>query len=122
MNVPRTTCVVESRIKLRSRRGPSWEEVSDRATKVIEKTTPAMAIIDPATIPSTALAPSAPPVKDQPNLSANHSVTGSSTVTLTKANATATLAMSVGMNQKPDRTRSQILKNRPLMTMAPHSL
>ncbi len=77
MNVPRTTCVAESRMKLRSRRGPSWDEASDRATNVIEKTTPAMVIIDPAMIPSTALAPSAPPVNVQPKLSVNHSVTGS---------------------------------------------
>ena len=122
MNVPRTTCVMRSRMKLRSRRGPSWDEVSERATNVIEKTTPAMVIIDPAMTPSMALAPSAPPVNVQPKLSANHSATGLSTATLTRAKATAAPAMTDGRNQKPERTRSQYLKNCPLTTMAPHSL
>jgi hypothetical protein len=48
-------------MKLRSRRGPNWDEASDSATSVIENTVPAMAIIDPATVPSSRLAPAAPP-------------------------------------------------------------
>jgi hypothetical protein len=122
MNVPRTTCVVESRMKTRNRRGPSWDEASERATSVIEKTTPAIVIIDPAMTPITALAPSAPPVNVQPKLSATQSVTLSSTATLAKADATATPAMIAGMNQKPERTRFQNLKNCPLKTLAPQSL
>jgi len=60
--VPSTTWLAVSRMKLRSSRGPSWDDASDSATSVIEKTVPAMAIIDPATVPSSRLAPSAPPV------------------------------------------------------------
>lgn len=109
-------------MKLRSKRGPSWDEASERVTNVIEKTTPATVIIDPAMIPSTALAPSAPPVNVQPRLSVNQRVTDVSTVTLTNANATATTVMSVGMNQKLDRTRFQNLNNSPFTLMAPQSL
>ena len=59
--VPSTTWLAVSRMKLRSRRGPNCDEASDIATSVIENTVPAMAIIDPATVPSSRLAPSAPP-------------------------------------------------------------
>ena len=62
MNVPRTNWVAVSRMKLRRSRGPNCEDASERATKVSEKTTPAMVIIDPAMVCKTALAPSAPPV------------------------------------------------------------
>jgi len=47
---------------LRSRPGPNWDEASDKATSVIENTTPAIVIIEPAMAPRTVLAPSAPPV------------------------------------------------------------
>lgn len=49
-------------MKLRSKRGPSCDEASDSATSVIENTVPAMAIIEPATVPGSRLAPSAPPL------------------------------------------------------------
>ena len=64
-NVPSTTWLVVSRMKLRSRRGPNCDDASDSATRVIEKTTPAMVIIEPAIVLSTRLAPSAPPVYAQ---------------------------------------------------------
>jgi len=50
-NVPSTIWVVVSLMKLWSRRGPSCDDVSDRVTRVMEKTTPVMVIIDPATVP-----------------------------------------------------------------------
>ena len=45
--VPSTTWFAVSRMKLRSSRGPNWDEASDSTTSVIEKTVPAMAIIEP---------------------------------------------------------------------------
>ena len=61
MKVPMTTWLVVSRMKLRSRRGPNCEEASVSATRVSEKTTPAMVIMDPAMVPRMVSAPSAPP-------------------------------------------------------------
>jgi hypothetical protein len=59
--VPSTTWLPGSRRKWRSSRGPYCELVSDSATIVIEKTTPAVPIIDPAIITSTLRASSARP-------------------------------------------------------------
>src|SRR5665811_1717306 len=116
-NVPSTIWVLVSRMKLRSKRGPSCDEVRDRATRVIEKTTPAMVIIDPAMAPSKELDPSAPVVNVQPQLSVNQSVAGLSNATVAKANTIAPPAMTAGRNQKPERTRSHVLKTRTLMMM-----
>jgi hypothetical protein len=93
----------------------------DKATSVIEKTTPATVIIDPAMTPSTALAPSAPPVnsKSQPRI--NQFMTGRSRATLMKARSTAELAMPAGINHKLDRIRSQYLTISIFTTNAPLS-
>ena len=48
-------------MKLRSIRGPNCEEASESATRVIEKTTPAMVTIEPAMVDITWLAPSLSP-------------------------------------------------------------
>ena len=85
-------------------------EASDDATKVIEKTTPAMVIIDPAMAPSKELAPSAPPVKFKPRLSVNESVTCVSRVMVTKAKTIAPPAMATGRTQKLERIRFHTLK------------
>jgi hypothetical protein len=90
-------------------------------TRVIEKTTPAMVIIEPAMAPSKALAPSAPPVKVQSQLSVNHSVVSSSRATVAKANTIAPLAMTAGRNQKLERTRFHVLNRCALMTTLPHA-
>jgi hypothetical protein len=84
----------------------------------MENTPPAMVIIDPAMIPSTALAPSAPPLNVQRKLWVSHSVSGSSTYTPTNASAMAARAMTAGTNQKLERRRSQYLKSCPLMRLA----
>ena len=60
--MPITTWLIASRMKLRRSRGPNCEEASVRAIKVSEKTTPAMVIIEPATVLRMAVAPSALPV------------------------------------------------------------
>jgi hypothetical protein len=88
----------------------------------MEKTTPAMVIIDPAIIPSTEFAPSAAPVNVQPQVLSSQFVTGLSKATLTTANNIAAMAMIVGMNHKLERTRSQYLKISDLIAIAPHSL
>jgi hypothetical protein len=106
---------------LRSRRGPSCDEASERATKVIEKTTPAIVIIDPAMAPSKELAPSAPPVKFKPQLSVNQSVTSVSRATVAKADTIAPPAMTAGRNQKLERTRFHVLKTCTLMMTPFHS-
>ena len=80
-----------------------------------------MVIIDPAMIPSTELAPSAPPVNVQPHERNNQFVTGLSKATLMKAKNTAARAITVGMNHKLERMRSQYLKV-SVFTMTPHFL
>jgi hypothetical protein len=94
---------------------------NDKATSVIEKTTPATVIIDPAMIPSTALAPSAPPVNSRSQRRINQFMTGRSRATLMKARSTAALAMTAGMNHKLDRIRSQHLIISIFTTNAPLS-
>jgi hypothetical protein len=81
-----------------------------------------MVIIDPAMIPSTELAPSAPPVNDQPHVCNNQFVTGPSKAMLAKARNTAVIAITAGMNHKLERIRSQYLKISVFNAMAPHSL
>ncbi len=68
--------------------------------RVIEKTTPAMVIIEPAIVPRTKLAPSlrAAAVR-QPRVCSRSSGTTSSRATVAKANATAEQAMSEGRNR-----------------------
>jgi hypothetical protein len=48
-------------MKLRSSRGPNWDEASVRVTMVIENVMPVTEIMAPATTESTARAPSGPP-------------------------------------------------------------
>jgi hypothetical protein len=52
-------------MKLRSTRGEYWLAASDKATTVIEKTTPATVIIDVAIADSMPRAPSAPAPKSR---------------------------------------------------------
>ena len=61
-NVPSTTWLPVSRMKFRSSRGPNWLLAWVRVLIVIENTTPATVIVDPATVDSNDRAPSAPPV------------------------------------------------------------
>lgn len=61
MNVPSTTWLAVSRMKVCSSRGPSCDDASASAVMVMEKVTPAVLITDPATTLSTARAPSGPP-------------------------------------------------------------
>ena len=119
MKVPSTTWLLVSRMKLRSSRGPNCDEASDRATRVREKTTPAMVIIEPATVPSTALAPSAPPVYAHCWVWSHWSGTASSSATAPNDNAAAPAAMSDGRNQKLERSRSQYLRSCDLTTTTP---
>jgi hypothetical protein len=62
MNVPITTWLPRSRMKFRSSRGPNWLEASVSAATVMENTTPATVMTEPAIVDSSARAPSAPPV------------------------------------------------------------
>jgi hypothetical protein len=75
-----------------------------------------MVIIDPAIDPSKELAPSAPPVKIQPQFSVNQSVACLSNETVAKANTIAPPAMTAGRNQKLVRTLVHVLKNSTLIT------
>ena len=65
-NVPSTTWLPVSRMKFRSSRGPNWLDACVSAAIVIEKTTPATVMTDPATVDSSVLAPSAPPAYSHP--------------------------------------------------------
>lgn len=60
IKVPRSAWVPVSRMKLPRRRGPNWDEVSERTTIVMEKTTPAVVIMEPATVERSVRAPSGP--------------------------------------------------------------
>ena len=110
MKVPSTTWVVVFGMKLRSKRGPSCEEVSDRATSVIEKTTPVIVIIDPVTVAIKALAPSAPPLSFHPQVVLNQSVIGPSRAIVKPARSIAPVDRITGRNQRLERMRSQYLK------------
>jgi hypothetical protein len=81
-----------------------------------------MVIIDPAMIPSTELAPSAPPVNVNPHVCNNQSVTGSSKAMLVKANTTDVIAITVGMNHKLERMLFQYLKISVFNSLTPHLL
>lgn len=94
-------------MKLRRIRGPNCDEASDNATKVSENTTPAIVIIEPAMVCSTALAPSAPPLYTQSSLLSHVLVTPSSIAPMRKDSPTAAAAMREGRNQKLDRKRSR---------------
>ena len=97
---------------------PHWEVVSERATSVIEKTTPAMVIMDPAMVPRTALAPSAPPVYAQLRICIHPSDFARSSATVAKAIAAAAPVMTDGTNQKLERNCSQCVSKSDLMTAA----
>ncbi len=58
--------MARSAIKLRNKRGPNCEEASVNETMVMEKTTPATVMVEPAIVASTLRAPSGPPAQIQP--------------------------------------------------------
>ena len=61
MKVPSTNWLPVSLRKLRSRRGPNCDEVSDSTAMVMAKVVPATPRIDEAMASSTERAPSGPP-------------------------------------------------------------
>ena len=68
MNTPNTVWLIRSLINPSNSLGPYWEEANERTTIVIEKTTPAIVIIEPAIVERTALALSAPAEKNNQEL------------------------------------------------------
>ena len=65
MKVPSTSWLPRSAVKLRSTRGPKCDEVCASAVTVIENTTPATVMVEPAITDSTLRAPSALPDQAQ---------------------------------------------------------
>ena len=80
-----------------------WLEVSERATMVIENTTPATVIIEPATAVSRPRDPDAPAPKTSGQRASRCSSTLVSTAIKAAASPTVPAMITAGTNQKLDR-------------------
>jgi hypothetical protein len=115
INVPSTTWVPRSAIKLRSSRGPNCEDANCSATIVTENVMLVIVIIDEAMVAKTCRAPSVPLVNFQPirDKSACPSYAPSSrTMNDDKTMAARTIAE--GISQKLTRTASRIFSSQDL--------
>ena len=97
-------------MKLRSTRDVYWLDVRERATIVIENTTPATVIIELATTPNSPREPSAPAPNNSGSWFIQSPSMWTSTSISTKANSTLAATMIVGRNQKLSRAVPPMLQ------------
>ncbi len=115
MKVPSTAWLPRSRMKLRSRRGPNCDEASVSATMVMENTTPATVIIEPAIVDSSERAPSGPPAYPQSSVRCTSLATTRSRLNSAKAKTKAPTTITAGKNQKLVRSTSRATNSRVFM-------
>src|SRR5688572_18540441 len=99
-NIPSTTWVIRSPMKLRSIREVYWLDASARVTSVIEKVTPTTVIIEPAIVESTSRAPPAPEPKTRGHRSIHGRACPESSSIKPRASAMLAAKISEGTNQK----------------------
>jgi len=104
---PRTVWFVRSLMKFRSTLDEYWLEANDSDTIVIENTTPATVIIEPAIVDSMPLEPAAPAPNRRGQLSLTSCNSIRSVSISTSASATAAPTITAGTNQKLDRRSVQ---------------
>ena len=99
-NVPSTTCVARSLMKLRRIRDVYWLEASASVTSVMENVIPTTVIIEPAIVDSMPRAPAAPEPKRRGQRASQSWPAEASTSINPRARLMLAATISEGMNQK----------------------
>ena len=100
---PRTVWFVRSLMKLRRTRDEYWLAANDSETMVMEKTTPATVIIEPAIVDSMPREPAAPAPNRRGQLAMTFCASIRSVSISANASVTAAQTITAGTNQKLDR-------------------